>query len=261
MSTSLRATDRGPRTPGEVTAGRLGRRRALPSGRAVTGGFLVAVAAVVVFSAWLSTQASSGHSWVVARHDLAIGTRLTPADVVTATMRLPRVTAGAYGDERPLFGRILAAPLRGGDLIQSSSLVPVGSQPALRPVTVTVAGADLSSLVPGDLTVVFVTTGSDATATTVPVVRGATVLSIARSGSGLIGSQGGDQATLGVGDLAEVQAIVHAQHTGTLSLVVGEPSDGLGLGPQPGALPTSRAAPTGATAAGVEPTTGRATVP
>jgi hypothetical protein len=37
--------------------------------------------------------------------------------------------------------------------------------------------------------------------------------------------------TIGVGSLAEVEAIVRASHAGTISLIAAEPPDGVGAGP------------------------------
>src|SRR5215831_5013481 len=70
-----------------------GRHRALPGGRAVVGGFLVAVAAVVVFAASLAGASHPGQSWVVTARPLPAGTILGPGDVTSATMRLSRSAA------------------------------------------------------------------------------------------------------------------------------------------------------------------------
>jgi len=147
-------------------------------------------------------------------------------------MRLPgqSTARNAFSDPNRLVGRVLATALGTGDLVQSSALVPTGQQPALRPVPVPVAASDLAPLGPGEMTDVLVTVGNDASATTSLVVRGASVLSLSRSSSELVGSSSGGIVTLGVPTLAEVEAIVHAEHTGTLTVVVGEPSDGQGLG-------------------------------
>ena len=58
-----------------------GSRRGLPTGRALVGGLLVTMAAVVVFAAYAGAQSRPSTSVVVARRDLDPGERLTAADV------------------------------------------------------------------------------------------------------------------------------------------------------------------------------------
>jgi Flp pilus assembly protein CpaB len=197
----------------------------------VAGGLLMAAAAVMVFAAWLGSAGAAGRLWVVARVPLAAGTTLRYGDLTTMRMSLPGPTAaGAFGDVSALMGRTLDAPLAGGELVQAAALVPTGAQPALRPVAVTVDPSEASALATGGLVDVLVTDGSDPSSPTSVVVRGARVISVDAAAGAFGSGSGGSEVTVGVSSLAEVTAIVHAEHTGTLSLVVGEPSDGSGLG-------------------------------
>lgn len=209
----------------------VGRRRPALNGRAVAGGLLMAAAAVLVFSAWLATS-GRGRPWVVTRSALAAGTTLTPGDLTTADMTLPASTAaGSFSAPSALVGRTLQAPLGAGELVQTAALVPAGSQPRLRPVAVSVDPTEASALLTGGLVDVLVTNGSSPAAPTTVVARGATVISVQQPGGSLAASANGAVVTLGVSSFAEAAAIVHAEHTGTLSVIVGEPSDGSGLGP------------------------------
>src|SRR3954464_6269244 len=90
-----------PRAPGDASAARpsssrsISRRGTLPTGRAVVGGVLVAVAALGVFVGGSrgavpafgffvpDERATRGPTtqYVVARHDLPVGTRLTADDL------------------------------------------------------------------------------------------------------------------------------------------------------------------------------------
>jgi hypothetical protein len=210
----------------------IGRRRPVPNPRVLIGAVLVAGAAVLVFAAWLGATGSPGRPWVVARVPLAAGSQLAAGDLTTARMRLaPATAAGATGDVAALVGRTLAAPLAPGDLVTAAALVPSGAQPALRPVAVTVDPSEVADLGTGGLADVLVTDGSSPPATTTIVVRGARVLSTGAPAAGLVGGQSGAVVTLGVGSFAEVTAIIHAEQTGTVAVVAGEPSDGTGLGP------------------------------
>lgn len=221
-------------------AGTLGLRRRLPNGRAVAGGFAVAAAAVLVFGAYLSTRPAHGSPGVVAAAPLAAGTTLTAGDLRAVDLRLPAATgAEAYRDPTDLVGRTLAVRLDAGELLTPAELTPHGGTPRLRPVSVSVPAGDLVDLAVGDRVDILVTEGSNPDTRTTMVLRGAQVISAAQPSSALADANSGDIVTLGVSDLAEVEAVVTAEHAGTLDVVVGEPSDGSGLG----AAPTPSSAP------------------
>jgi Flp pilus assembly protein CpaB len=221
---------------GRSTGRNLGRRPGMVSGRALGGALLIAAAAVVVFAAWLGTTRRSGHPIVVASHPLAAGSILGPSDLRTVEATLPAITlAHAYQSVAAVVGRTLAAPLGPGEVVQSSDLVPAGANPPLRPVTISINAADASSLAVGDLVDVVVTNGSAASSPTDVVVRGARVMSVTAASGGLAGPDATATVTIGVADLSEVTAVVHAERTGSVDVVVGEPSDGAGLTP-PGSL-------------------------
>jgi hypothetical protein len=213
-------------------AGRTGRRRALPAGRAVVGGFVVAAAVVLVFAAWASGRGGQGRPWVVASGALPAGTRLVPADLRTVTLHLGQgaAAANAFPTTEGLIGRDLAVAVNPGELILRSEVPLATATTALRPVPVTVAPTDLVDLAAGDLVDVLETSGTAPDTKTSLVVTGARVLSTAQPSSGLLGSGGDDVVTVGVTSLAQVTATVSAEHAGTVDIVVGAPSDRLGSG-------------------------------
>jgi Flp pilus assembly protein CpaB len=226
-----RSGEPGGQGGGTTNAGTAGRKRPLPNGRAVVGAFLMAAAATIVLTAWLTATGSHGRRWVVANRPLAAGARIEPADLRTEIMTLPADTsATSFASAGTLVGRTLSSPLAAGELVQQSALVPVGQQPALRPVTVPIVPADAADLSAGALVDVLETSGNGPNAQTSVVLRGARVISVANPGSSLIASSSGTEVTLGVGSLRQVEAVIHAEHTATISVVVGEPSDGAGLG-------------------------------
>jgi Flp pilus assembly protein CpaB len=196
------------------------------------GGFLVVAAAILVVTAWLDATRSHDQQWVVASTDLAAGTTVRAGDLTTEGMALPASTTGAeaFHSAAGLVGRTLAAPLLAGELVQQSSLVASGRPPALRPVTISVDATDTEGLTAGTLVDLLVTDGSDPKSPTQVVVRGATLLQSSTPSSSILGSSSTSSVTLGVSSLREVEAIVHAAHTGSVSIVVGERSDGRGLG-------------------------------
>jgi Flp pilus assembly protein CpaB len=197
------------------------------------GGFLVFVAAVVVFSAALAGGSKTGQAWVVAARPLAPGSVLGPGDLSTATMRLSRSSSAlTYRDPAAVEGRSLAVALPAGALVESPELVPARSQPRLRPVSVAVDPVSLGALSPGQPVDVLTTQGSGTAVAIAVVVRGATLVAVTPSTSGGLAASGASgQVTIGVASLAEVEAIVQASHAGTISLVAAEPSDGVGAGP------------------------------
>jgi Flp pilus assembly protein CpaB len=220
----------------------LGRRPKLPNGRAVFGGFLVAAAAAIVFVAALGGHAKHPGEFAVAERPLAAGTVIAPGDTALAPVQLPSGSAGtAYSAPSALTGRSLLSPVLPGELIESSMLAPAGGVPALRPVSVDADPVSVAGLVPGD-TVDVLAVAADGSATSsggspegasgsvAVVVRGASLISVDRSGGASLGSTASTLVTLGVGDLSEVEAVVGASHTGLIALVKAEPGDGVGPG-------------------------------
>jgi hypothetical protein len=211
-----------------------GRRRALPAGRAVIGGFLVAVAAVVVFAASLTGASKPGQSWVVAAHPLAAGTVIGPGDVSSSTMRLSKPAAAvAYRQPALVVGRTLAVALPAGALVDAPALVAPRQQPAVRPVSVAADPVSLVGLSRGEAVDVLAAEGTGNGAAVRVVVRGATLMQVGEGGSGTLPTGATGQVTVGVSSLAEVEAVVQAAHEGTITLVAAEPSDGVGAGSGP----------------------------
>jgi len=212
-------------------AARIFPRRRLPGVRVLAGGFAVAVAAILVFVAYLGAQPGRGQPGVVAAGPLAAGTRLTPADLRVVDVRLPEaVRFTAFSRVGQLLGRSLSVSLAAGELLTRSELVARAATPALRPVPVTVAPSDVADLAAGDRVDVLLTEGSAPGTRTRMVLRGAVVESTSQPSNSLAGSGQSDVVTLGVATLPEVEAVVGAEHAGTVDLVVGEPADGSGLG-------------------------------
>jgi Flp pilus assembly protein CpaB len=201
----------------------------------VVGGFLVAVAAVVVFAAAVAGASSDhGRPWVVAARPLSAGTVLGPDDLGTSAMRLSGPAGRmAFRTSGELLGRSLAVSVRPGELIQSTMLAPAGSLPPLRPVSVAVDPVSLADLTPGQPVDVLDVAGSGSGASpgsVSVVVRGATLMTVGRASSDVLSPGNSGQVTVGVATLAEVEAVVAAAHSGTVVLVAAEHSDGIGPG-------------------------------
>ncbi|HEX4864974.1 MAG TPA: SAF domain-containing protein [Acidimicrobiales bacterium] len=223
--------------PGSTRSSRrlVGRRRALPSGRPLFGGFLVAGAALIVFAAVLAgAGGGSTRHFVVASRSLQAGSVLEPGDLSTTSMRLPSgAAASAFGDPDRVVGRTLAVSISQGELVETSMLT-ANLAPDVRPVTIPVDPAGLASLIAGQPVDVLEASGTSGSASISVIVRGATLLSVSRGGSGFLSNPSSGVATIGVASLDEVEAVVGASRSGTLTLVAAEPSDGVGPGPGSG---------------------------
>ncbi|MEO5679515.1 MAG: SAF domain-containing protein, partial [Acidimicrobiales bacterium] len=103
------------------------RRRPLPGGRAVFGGFLVAVAVVGTIAAQNLATRPPTTRYVVAAAPLPAGRTIRPQDLTTRAIDLPEPLARrAYRDPVPLVGRVLAATLAESELVQGSALAARG---------------------------------------------------------------------------------------------------------------------------------------
>ena len=177
-------------------------------------------------------SSNPGQAWVIAARPVSAGTVLGPGDLTSATMRLSGDTAAlAFRQVTALEGRALVIGLQRGELVQSSMLVPAGQEPALRPVSLAVDPVSLAGLTPGQPIDVLATQGTGSGASVVMVVRGAILIDVARTGSNLLAPGGSGQVTIGLATLSEVEAVVQAAHSGTITLVAAEHSDGVGPGP------------------------------
>ena len=101
------------------------RRKGLPSGRAVTGALLVAVAAVGVFAAIQNANKGPSTEYVVVRDAVPLGERLTADERRVAQDRAAAVVGrrGRFTGIDQVVGDVTIAPLAAGELVQRSSVV------------------------------------------------------------------------------------------------------------------------------------------
>ena len=202
----------------------LRRRRPLPGGRAVVGGFLVMAAAVGIFAAYTGATTGHGVSYVVARRSLSVGQRITAADLTTAPMVLSPTIGSelAFRDPGRLVGALVVGPVQGGELIQASSVVAGADAMGDRQLSFPIAAARAvnGTLKVGDQVDVLATYGSGADATTVAVVRRARV--VARSDTSATldpAGTAGETITLGLASSVDSLAVAHAVDAGQVMLV------------------------------------------
>lgn len=203
------------------------RSRPLPSGRAVLGGLLIALAALGTFVAASDGSGEPNTRFSVATRAVDRGDRLTAADLDTVAIDLPATVAGqAFSDPAALVGAVAIAPLRAGALVQASQVLPPGDgDPA--PAE---ASHELSLRLPqaqavdgtlnrGEWVDVLATYGSGADAVTQVVVRDAVVTAIGHDDAAGLGDEGGLTLTLLLPDDDAVLRTTHAKDVATVTLV------------------------------------------
>jgi hypothetical protein len=186
----------------------------------VIGGLLVAASAVGLFS--LSTSAQSGprHSYVVVRHAVAPGARLTEADLTRLPLDLPpELERHAFKQVGTLVGATVIAPLAAGDLVQASAVVAKPSGPASREVTFGVARQTLAgNLEEGERIDVVATYGGGGDAYSSVVLRQALLVGLDR-GRDKVGSGEDAAITVAVEDPDDAVALAHAVQLAKLTVV------------------------------------------
>jgi len=198
------------------------RRRPLPGGRAITGGFLVALSAVGVFAAASHTRTDKRQTYVVARHELRVGSRINASDVTVARMQLPTGLAArrAFHRAGQVVGAVVVGPVGTGELVQASSLAshtgPTGSRQVSMPIDA--AKAVGGRLVAGDIVDVAATLGTGGSAETTWIVRGATVIAVDGQGSSL-GDRSHQVITLALASEKDALSVANAVAGGSISLV------------------------------------------
>jgi len=195
----------------------------------VAGGFLVALAAVGLFAAYAGAANQGRQRVAVARHDLAVGSRLKASDIELVAVQVPRASrTSLFTDPSRLDGRLVIGPVGKGELVQASSVLGRNRTPPFREVTLRVDAPQAQSIAEGDSVDVLVSTGTGQTARTEVVVGGVRVLRLADAARGL-GSEGKQSVTFAVGSFDDARLLVAAAQAGSLTLV-----RSTGFAPQPG---------------------------
>jgi len=195
IATAPPATEAGTTRP-------VGRRRSLPGGRAVVGAFLVTLAAVGIFTAWLQANAVPSTTWVVAARDLLPGDVLTAADITTVPIDLPEAQANrTTNNPAAMVDRIVLSPLFEGELVgvgdtadasavagTSSLTIPVETSRALGGtltsgdrVDVVATFEDTTRYVAVDLPVVEAVVDGTVTSVTLATTNPTTILAVANA--------------------------------------------------------------------------------
>lgn len=196
---------------------RVERRVGLPSGRAVVGGLLMALAAVGTFLAYADATADDTIDVLVAARDLTPGQTIQAGDVELVPVELPSGVRGLFGAVDAAVGRQLAAPVEAGEfLVASATVVPLEGAETLEVAISVPAARAVGRLRAGERVDVFSTWDSDVTQL---IAVDARVVEVVGSSSQGLGGSDTVTVRLAVADFGQVEALVHAQAAGDITMV------------------------------------------
>jgi Flp pilus assembly protein CpaB len=200
----------------------LARRRNVPGGRAVVGGFLVAAAAVLTFAAYTSATSKPRQLYVVATRSISPGTRLSPGDLSLVALDIPDggVRSQVFNSVAPLIGASVVEPIASGSLIEATAVVGRAGAPGTREVSIQIdrSRAVAGTLKPGEYVDVLGTFGSGASGYTSLLVPHIDVISISNV-SGALGDTQTQLITFAAATETDAEAIANANVTAQMTLI------------------------------------------
>ncbi len=220
----------------------IGRHRPLPSGRAVVGGLLIALAAVGGFVLSGQDAVDVRVGYMVAASDLPPGHVLEATDVRTELLDLPAELAAAATtaeSQLDLIGAVVLGPVGSGELLQRQALTPPGVPGQASTAVEFSFSIDESSvprsLRPGEHIAMLSTTGRDNAAVTEVIVADAVVTDVEMDDDGF-GATGDVTVTIAIGDSEDVLSAVNAAQATEIT-ILRIPADGTLVLPASTALP------------------------
>jgi len=196
---------------------RIERRVGLPSSRAVVGGLLMALAAVGTFLAYAEASADHTLDVLVTSRALAPGEIISADDVELVPVEVPGSVRGLFGAVDAAVGRQVTSPVAAGEfLLASATAEPAEGEETLEVALSLAASRAVGRLRPGERVDVFSTWSGDVTEL---IAVDARVLEVSGGSSRGLGGTEPVVVRLAVGDFSQVEALVHAQAAGDLTLV------------------------------------------
>lgn len=194
---------------------------AIPRQRALLGGLLIAIAAVLAF------LASSGHSSppstdiVIARHRITPGMTLGEADIELVSIAITdAVAVHGFDSTEALIGASTLAPIDQGELVQRSAVrtITAGAEPGFS-FPIDREHAVDGDLRPGDSVDVLATFGSGIEAETAVLARSIRVSEITEGDASSVGGTGRLVITATFSSLDQVLDIAHAAQVAALTVI------------------------------------------
>lgn len=217
-------------TPGGTTNDRhtVTRRTRLPNGRAVVGGLLIAMSALIAFVITSRPDPLPTTRFAVAAGTIAAGTELTLEDIAAIPLDLPEPLAESAflvlnDDPSDLVGAVVSDTLSPGEIISRTDITSAADRGTQAHWRISL-GVDRANAVDHDLAIgsivdVVATLGTGNDARTDVVARQATVTHRSGQATGGLADTGEVTVTLSLADGDEVLAVLHASEAGAISLV------------------------------------------
>jgi Flp pilus assembly protein CpaB len=176
----------------------------------------MALAAVGTFLAYAGATADDRIDVLIAARPLAPGETISAADVEVVAVDLPGAVRGLFGSVDAAVGRQVVAPVGAGEfLLASATTEPVDGAEVLEVALSLPVSRAVGRLQAGERVDVFSTWGSDVTEL---IAVDARVLEVSGSASSGLGGEA-VLVRLAVADFAQVEALVHAQAAGDITMV------------------------------------------
>lgn len=204
----------------------IGRRNALPSGRAVIGALLVTVAVVGLFAAYRQSQQETGTAHVVVARTVGAGEVITVDDLAIRTLDLGEIADRTFTDPSQAIGSVAVQTLLPGQLLQEANVLQPGAG---------VDGDDIGSfeisfaidrsralggaITPGEVVDVVATVDDSGTSCATVVVPKARVVSVGSSDQEVLSSRDDFAVTLSVDDDRSVLGLVYAVDEADITIV------------------------------------------
>ena len=204
----------------------IGRRTALPSGRAVVGALLVTLAVVGLFAAYRQSQRETGTPHVVVARTVAAGEVVGAGDLAVRTLDLGELADRTFTDPAQAVGAIAVQTLLPGQLLQEANVI----QPAAG-----VTGSDVGTfeisfaidrsralggdLLPGEVVDVVATVDEGGTSCATVVVHKARVVRSGGTDQDVLTSRGDFALTLAVAADQDVLGLVYAIDEADITVV------------------------------------------
>ncbi len=202
-------------------------RRPLPSGRALLGGLLVALAMVVSFAVADHHDAGPRQTVVVARHRVRPGSALTAADVAVEHAQLPpRLAAHTFSTAAQVIGQVTLGPLDADDVIEHTQVVRPRAAPGRHELSFPIdrERALDGDLEPGQTVDLLATYGTGLSAQTVVVARAVQLLDVSDASHESLESAGKLVITVALADANQALRAAHAAQVAAVTLVRSDPS-------------------------------------
>lgn len=201
----------------------IARRVGLPSGRAVVGALLIALAVVGLFTSYRSSQAETGTPYVVVADTVPAGAVIGPSDLTTRVLDLGEIADRTLTSPEAAVGSVAIQTLLPGQLLQEANIATPAAGVDAATYEVSFAAererALDGRLVPGETVDVLATLDEDGESCTTVVAAGASIVRVGNSADDVLTNRSSFSVTLAVASPDDVLGVVFAADEAEITLV------------------------------------------